>query len=86
MTGIAFDDKKSGFKADLRRSFRIGLVQRVRVERRFSWIIHEPGDVILSGAPAKNFRPTGFAGRAGAQSKDPYTCKKSECGRPGQQM
>ena len=26
--------------------------------------------VILSGVPAKNFRPTSFAGRAGAESKE----------------
>jgi hypothetical protein len=37
---------------------------------RFTYIIHEPKDVILSGAPAKNFRPASVAGRAGAQSKD----------------
>jgi hypothetical protein len=51
-----------------------------------AWIIHEPGGVILSGAPAKNFRPASFAGRAGAESKDPYSRKKSQCGRVAQQQ
>jgi len=35
--------------------------------RAFSWIIHhgnDPNTVILSEAPAKNFRPASFAGRA----------------------
>ena len=32
--------------------------------------------VILSGTPAKNFRPTSFVGRADAKSKDPYSCEK----------
>jgi hypothetical protein len=27
-----------------------------------------------------------FCGSGGAQSKDPYTCKKSQCGRPAQQQ
>ena len=44
----------------------------MRVVRAFIWIIHELEDVILSEAPAKTFRPASFAGRAGAQSKDPY--------------
>jgi hypothetical protein len=30
--------------------------------RLFSWIIHEPEDVILSEAPAKTFRPAAFRG------------------------
>jgi hypothetical protein len=46
---------------------------RVEIMSEFNylaWIIHEHEDVILSAAPAKNFRPAFFAGRAGAQSKD----------------
>ena len=36
----------------------------------FNGIIQEL--VILSAAPAKIFRPASFAGRAGAESKDPF--------------
>jgi len=42
---------------------------------RFTWVIHEGSDpnvVILSEAPARLSRPAALAGRAGAQSKDPY--------------
>ena len=46
------------------------MIDSPRVEGRFSRIIHELEDVILSEAPAKTFRPAFFAGRAGAQSKD----------------
>ena len=41
--------------------------------RHLAWITHECGNpdaVILSEATARVFRPAGFAGRAGAQSKD----------------
>ena len=46
------------------------MIDSPRVEGRFSRIIHELEDVILSEAPAKTFRPPAFAGRAGAQWKD----------------
>src|ERR1019366_9063885 len=37
--------------------------------------------------PERSARLTfSFAGRASAESKDPYTCKKSQCGRPAQQQ
>src|SRR5271157_363663 len=46
-------------------------------------IIHELGAVILSGASAKNFRPASFAGRAGAESKDPYSGRIAQCSPHG---
>ncbi|HME31752.1 MAG TPA: hypothetical protein VKG65_03260 [Terriglobales bacterium] len=52
---------------------------------RFTSNIHELEDVILSGAPAKNFRPAAFAGRAGAESKDPYRDRIAKCSRMAQQ-
>src|ERR1019366_1402026 len=73
-----WQDDRLGFVAG-------GKSPQLRVERRFSWIIHELEDVILSEAPAKTFRPASFAGRVGAQSKDPYSCKKSKFGRMAQQ-
>ena len=36
--------------------------------------------------PAKNFRLAYFVGRAGAESKEPYSCEKSQCGRAAQQQ